>query len=95
MHFADFISLLTPQYFSKLQADQKGKVAASLSRNGKQADADVKPTADPAEDILFVYRCQAMALSGELTGCGFFRLLDCEKEGRGPLIGDRVAEERM
>ena len=70
-----------------LGADQKGKVRANMQKDNGALSARVD---DPAESIIFFYRCQSTSASGDTKGCGFFQLLDCEKEGKGPLIGHRV-----
>ena len=44
---------------------------------------------DPADGIKFFYRCQSTSATGDSKGCGFFQLMDCEKEGKGPLVGER------
>jgi hypothetical protein len=73
--------------FSLLGADQKGKVRANMR---KDTSCDSGKSADPAEEIIFFYRCQSSSATGDVKGCGFFQLLDCEKEGKGPLIGQRA-----
>jgi hypothetical protein len=35
----------------------------------------------------FFYQCQSQTQTGDLKGCGFFRVLDMEAEGRGPCLG--------
>lgn len=47
-------------------------------------DDDLSPL---ASDMAFFYQCQSSAVTGELKGCGFFRLLDIVREGRGPCLG--------
>lgn len=73
--------------FSLLGADQKGKVRANMR---KEAGCDPGKSADPADEIMFFYRCQSSSATGDVKGCGFFQLLDCKKEGKGPLIGQRA-----
>lgn len=73
--------------FSLLGADQKGKVRANMR---KETSCDSVKSADPADEIIFFYRCQSSSATGDVKGCGFFQLLDCEKEGKGPLIGQRA-----
>ncbi|WVQ94531.1 hypothetical protein IAU59_001610 [Kwoniella sp. CBS 9459] len=41
------------------------------------------------DDMMFFWQCQSPGQTGDLKGCGFFRILDMKKEGRGPCIGDR------
>ncbi|OCF39596.1 hypothetical protein I317_06611 [Kwoniella heveanensis CBS 569] len=40
------------------------------------------------DDMLFFWQCQSPGQTGDLKGCGFFRILDMKKEGRGPCIAD-------
>jgi len=40
------------------------------------------------DDMVFFWQCQSPGQTGDLKGCGFFRLLDMEAEGRGPCIVD-------
>lgn len=70
-----------------LGADQKGRVKANMQKEG---GAQTPKAEDPADDILFFHRCQSSSASGDTKGCGFFQLLDCEREGKGPLIGQRM-----
>jgi hypothetical protein len=74
-----------------LGADQKGKVKANMQKNGSSMTSGEVPNdvVDPAEDIKFFYRCQSTSATGDTKGCGFFQLMDCEKEGKGPLVGER------
>ncbi|KAL7419602.1 hypothetical protein Q5752_005514 [Cryptotrichosporon argae] len=41
------------------------------------------------DDMMFFWQCQSPGFTGEMKGCGFFRLLDMRREGRGPCIGWR------
>lgn len=75
-------ALIRCTLFSVLRADQKGKVRASM-----RSDCDTLASRSPASDMAFFYQCQSSAVTGEMKGCGFFRLLDCEREGRGPCLG--------
>ena len=71
---------------SVLRADQKGKTRARLPPSpAKKAASRLDLTDD---DMLYFWQCQSPSQSGELKGCGFFRLLDMRAEGRGPCIGD-------
>jgi hypothetical protein len=67
-----------------LQADQKGKVRSNMGTTRSDPGQGI----DPAEETVFFYRCQSTALTGEVKGCGFFQLLDCTAEGKGPLVRD-------
>jgi hypothetical protein len=81
------ILILIGHVFSLLGADQKGKVRANMQKDTRR---DLSRPKDPADEITFFYRCQSSSATGDVKGCGFFQLLDCEKEGKGPLIGQRV-----
>jgi hypothetical protein len=56
----------------------------------KDTSCDSGQSADPADEIIFFYRCQSSSATGDVKGCGFFQLLDCEKEGKGPMISQRA-----
>lgn len=46
--------------------------------------------------MLFFWQCQSPGATGDMKGCGFFKILDMKGEGRGPCIGyedDGVEEE--
>jgi len=40
------------------------------------------------DDMVFFWQCQSPGQTGDVKGCGFFRILDMEAEGRGPSIVD-------
>jgi len=40
------------------------------------------------DDMVFFWQCQSPGQTGDLKGCGFFRILDMIAEGRGPCVGD-------
>jgi len=62
-----------------------------MQKNGSSSTADdvASQVIDPADNIKFFYRCQSTSATGDVKGCGFFQLMDCEKEGKGPLVGER------
>lgn len=70
--------------FRLLRADQKAKARSKLppspSKRPKEGVVD--------DDMIFFWQCQSPGQTGDLKGCGFFRVLDMVKEGRGPCIGD-------
>lgn len=73
-----------------LRADQKGKARANLRQSPRKS----RPPSDPpvgvvADDMIHFWQCQSAAQTGELKGCGFFRILDAEAEGRGPFVKDK------
>jgi hypothetical protein len=67
-----------------------------MQKTGSNSTDNEVPTevADPADGIKFFYRCQSTSATGDTKGCGFFQLLDCEKEGKGPLVGEQQPERR-
>jgi hypothetical protein len=40
------------------------------------------------DDMVYFWQCQSPGNTGELKGCGFFKILDMGGEGRGPCWGD-------
>jgi hypothetical protein len=40
------------------------------------------------DDMVFFWQCQAPGQTGDMKGCGFFRILDMKAEGRGPCVVD-------
>lgn len=40
------------------------------------------------DDMVFFWQCQSPGQTGDMKGCGFFRILDMKAEGRGPCITD-------
>ena len=40
------------------------------------------------DDMVFFWQCQSPGQTGDLKGCGFFKILDLRAEGRGPCVGD-------
>nr|ODN87339.1 hypothetical protein L203_03612 [Cryptococcus depauperatus CBS 7841] len=69
-----------------LRADQKAKARSRLA----SAPSLSKPFPIDRDlvddDMVFFWQCQSPTQTGEENGCGFFRLLDMRKEGRGPCI---------
>ncbi|WVR03945.1 hypothetical protein IAU60_000944 [Kwoniella sp. DSM 27419] len=79
-----------------LRADQKAKARSRLLppspsklKSTKQAETD----SVIIDDMLFFWQCQSPGQTGDLKGCGFFKILDMAKEGRGPCIGDARADD--
>ncbi|WVQ73680.1 hypothetical protein IAR50_003260 [Cryptococcus sp. DSM 104548] len=67
-----------------LRADQKAK---ARSRQATKAAREPKHNVID-DDMIFFWQCQSHTQSGEMDGCGFFRILDMQKEGRGPCVVD-------
>lgn len=42
------------------------------------------------DDMVFFWQCQSPGTTGDMKGCGFFKILDMKGEGRGPCWGDEV-----
>jgi len=42
------------------------------------------------DDMIYFWQCQAPGQTGDMKGCGFFRILDMKAEGRGPCIIDSL-----
>jgi len=40
------------------------------------------------DDMVFFWQCQSPGRTGDLKGCGFFRILDMKAEGRGSCVGN-------
>jgi hypothetical protein len=40
------------------------------------------------DDMAFFWQCQSPGQTGDMKGCGFFKVLDMVAEGRGPCVGD-------
>jgi hypothetical protein len=40
------------------------------------------------DDMVYFWQCQAPSRTGDMKGCGFFKILDMRGEGRGPCWGD-------
>lgn len=79
-----------------LRADQKGKASINSLKTksftapsqGKSTDQQTQPDCK----LLFFWHCQG-SLQNQGKNCGFFRLLDMERERRGPCLGaERAAE---
>lgn len=77
-----------------LRADQKAKARARLgtasSTNGQKRVTNGVEVVD--DDMAYFWQCQSPTSTGELKGCGFFKILDMKGEGRGPCVGDVVPE---
>jgi hypothetical protein len=55
-----------------------------MSSAGKRTRDGVEVVKD---DMAFFWQCQSPGTTGQLKGCGFFKILDMRGEGRGPCIG--------
>ncbi|WVQ78779.1 hypothetical protein IAT38_000870 [Cryptococcus sp. DSM 104549] len=66
-----------------LRADQKAKARSRLAPTKARIESDANVLDD---DMLFFWQCQSPAQTGDDKGCGFFRILDMKKEGRGPCV---------
>jgi len=42
------------------------------------------------DDMVFFWQCQSPGQTGDMKGCGFFRILDMKAEGRGPCVVDSL-----
>ncbi|KGB78423.3 hypothetical protein CNBG_4261 [Cryptococcus deuterogattii R265] len=74
-----------------LRADQKAKARSRLSSTSSRPRLRASSIMNIIEDdMVFFWQCQSASQTGVGRGCGFFRILDMKKEGRGPCIGDRV-----
>lgn len=77
----------SPTDNSLLRADQKAKVRARLPPSPvKVQKAERSDVVD--DDMVFFWQCQSPGQTGDMKGCGFFRILDIRAEGRGPCLGD-------
>ncbi|KAL1409494.1 hypothetical protein Q8F55_003477 [Vanrija albida] len=76
--------------FRLLRADQKAKARARLggasSTNGQKRTINGVEVVD--DDMVYFWQCQSPTSTGELKGCGFFKILDMKGEGRGPCVAD-------
>ncbi|WRT65558.1 uncharacterized protein IL334_002503 [Kwoniella shivajii] len=74
-----------------LRADQKAKARSKLfptSPSGLSQNKLRDPGDFVEDDMVFFWQCQSPAQTGDMKGCGYFKILDMEKEGRGPCVGD-------
>ena len=87
-----------------LRADQKAKARSRLapspsesrycltsldgSRDGSKMMLENGGPRMTEDDMVFFWQCQSPGQTGDLKGCGFFRILDMKAEGRGPCVGD-------
>nr|XP_031863086.1 uncharacterized protein CI109_001564 [Kwoniella shandongensis]KAA5530158.1 hypothetical protein CI109_001564 [Kwoniella shandongensis] len=74
-----------------LRADQKAKARSRLGAPNSPSKTARAQMQDPGvidDDMVFFWQCQSPTQTGELKGCGFFKILDMKKEGRGPCCGD-------
>jgi len=78
----------TPTDDSLLRADQKAKVRARLSPSPVKVQKTERSNVVD-DDMVFFWQCQSPGQTGDMKGCGFFRILDMRAEGRGPCLGDQ------
>ncbi len=84
-----------------LRADQKAKARSRLAPSPTKAPPSsqsqpLKVEADSQkgglkvidDDMVFFWQCQSPGQTGNMKGCGFFRILEMKGEGRGPCVGD-------
>jgi hypothetical protein len=45
------------------------------------------------DDMAYFWQCQSPGTTGQMKGCGFFKILDMRGEGRGPCVGFDEEEE--
>ena len=62
-----------------------GTVASGQARRPETIQAGSLMMED---DMVFFWQCQCPGQTGDMKGCGFFRILDMKAEGRGPCIVD-------
>jgi hypothetical protein len=95
MSLSPLISMLMR---SLLRADQKAKARSNMNvsprKNVPPERKEEKKVYEGQEvvndDMIFFWQCQAPGQTGDMKGCGFFRILDMRSEGRGPCIIDSV-----
>ena len=83
---------------SLLRADQKAKARSNMNisprKNVQPERKEEGKTYQGQEivddDMIFFWQCQAPGQTGDMKGCGFFRILDMKAEGRGPCIIDSL-----
>lgn len=82
-----------------LRADQKAKARSNMASSPSKIRNEVKQEATIKmyhgqeiidDDMIFFWQCQAPGQTGDMKGCGFFRILDMKGEGRGPCIVDSL-----
>jgi len=72
-----------------LRADQKSKARSRLPPSPSKARLTQEVRDDLVEDdMIFFWQCQSPGQTGDIKGCGFFKILDMKAEGRGPYYGD-------
>ncbi|WWC60158.1 uncharacterized protein I303_102722 [Kwoniella dejecticola CBS 10117] len=83
-----------------LRADQKGKTRSKFlppspkkpsSKDENEIGDAVAGSAFVDDDMMYFWQCQSPAKTGDMKGCGFFKILDMKKEGRGPCLRDPSA----
>lgn len=76
----------SPLTTSLLRADQKAKVRSKLPPSPSKGTVLKEGVIE--DDMVWFWQCQSPGQTGEMKGCGFFKILDMKGEGRGPCIGD-------
>jgi len=76
-----------------LRADQKAKARSKMASPAKKrADVNLNDGEGKGkvveDDMAFFWQCQSPGQTGDMKGCGFFRILDMGAEGRGRCVGD-------
>lgn len=80
-----------------LRADQKAKARSRLvpsptKKNDTRPDDEMSKSLEKnkvvEDDMVFFWQCQSPGQTGEMKGCGFFKILDLKAEGRGPCVDD-------
>ena len=88
--------------YSLLRADQKAKARSRLPPSPSKPPKPLKERSELGgkstnitggsevvdDDMAYFWQCQSPGQTGDLKGCGFFRILDMKAEGRGPCMGD-------
>ncbi|WVW79995.1 hypothetical protein I302_101968 [Kwoniella bestiolae CBS 10118] len=77
-----------------LRADQKAKARSRLA--APAPNSPTKPCKTPRserddmieDDMVYFWQCQSPSQTGDMKGCGFFKILDMAREGRGPCVKD-------
>lgn len=82
-----------------LRADQKAKARSNMNISPRKNVQQPERTKESKiyegqevvdDDMIFFWQCQAPGQTGDMKGCGFFRILDMRGEGRGPCIIDSL-----
>ncbi|WVF67092.1 hypothetical protein IAT40_001837 [Kwoniella sp. CBS 6097] len=77
---------LLPPSPSKPKPQGRLKPTAPAPNADAAGKADIESSLIIEDDMLFFWQCQSPGQTGDMKGCGFFKILDMKKEGRGPCI---------